>query len=216
MRKFNAILATAAAVTGALAASPALAQADADATFTGPRVEGLLGYDATKAGSSVNGGGSRTADGLLYGVGAGFDVAAGGAVVGVEGEFSDSTAKRGYNNAVAFGRVRTGRDLYVGARAGLRATPATLLYVKGGYTNGRYKVSASNGTTDLRSHFNADGWRVGAGVEHTFGRNTYAKVEYRYSNYTSAKVAYPSGATTNRFDVDLDRHQVVAGVGVRF
>ena len=44
----------------------------------------------------------------------------------------------------------------------------------------------------------------------------YAKVEYRYSNYENARLEYPDGATTGRFGIDTDRHQVVAGVGMRF
>ena len=48
------------------------------------------------------------------------------------------------------------------------------------------------------------------------GGKAYAKVEYRYSNYGNARLEYPSGANTNNFSVDTDRHQLVAGVGVRF
>ena len=63
-------------LTGAAVASPAMAQ-DANPTFTGPRVEAILGYDHTGAGSSVDNDNSRddqSIDGLLYGVGAGYDV----------------------------------------------------------------------------------------------------------------------------------------------
>ena len=82
-------------LAGGAVAAPALAQ-DATPTFTGPRVEAILGYDHTGAGSSIdndNGSDDQKIDGLLYGVGAGYDVNVGGAVVGVEGEFTDSTTK---------------------------------------------------------------------------------------------------------------------------
>src|SRR3546814_4253393 len=64
--------------------SPAFAQ-DTNSTFTGPRVEGLIGYDHVGAGSDIdndNGRDDQSVDGLLYGLGIGYDIAVGGAVLG--------------------------------------------------------------------------------------------------------------------------------------
>ena len=44
----------------------------------------------------------------------------------------------------------------------------------------------------------------------------FLKLEYRYSNYSEGEVDFEDGDDSDRFDVDLDRHQVMAGVGVRF
>ncbi|MFC4295706.1 outer membrane protein [Novosphingobium tardum] len=203
-------------------ATPALAQDNS--TFTGPRVEAILGYDKTQAGSSVDNdttsSDDQSVDGLLYGIGAGYDVAVGGVVLGVEGEYTDSTAKTGYDNGdfegFGFGNVKVGRDLYVGARAGVLTSPRTMVYAKAGYTNARFDVLASDGTTELKNNFDTDGWRVGAGVEHALGPQTFAKLEYRYSNYNKGEVDYPVGTDSARFDIDTDRHQVVVGVGMRF
>jgi outer membrane immunogenic protein len=203
------------------AAAPAFAQAT-DPVFTGPRVEGILGYDHVGAGSSVdndNGRDDQSIGGLLYGIGAGYDVAVGGALVGIEGEITGSTAKsdrRDYSADFGFGRVKQGRDLYIGARAGILATPETLIYAKGGYTNARLNVLAGSTSQTTDTDFDLDGWRVGAGVERAVGPNSYAKVEYRYSNYQRGQVDYVNGATSSRFDVDTDRHQVVASYGFRF
>jgi outer membrane immunogenic protein len=218
MRNFLVIL----AAGSALAGTPALAQI-VDSPFSGPRVEALVGYDATKAGSSIDNDvdedDDQTSDGLLYGIGAGYDIDTGGVVLGVEGEFTESTAKTGSNNGdpenFSFGRVKTGRDLYVGGRVGVKATPSTLVYAKGGYTNARFDTLATDGETELEADFDTDGWRLGAGVETLLGPNSFAKVEYRYSKYGEAEVDFGPGET-DRFDVDLDRHQVVAGVGFRF
>jgi outer membrane immunogenic protein len=59
---------------------------------------------------------------------------------------------------------------------------------------------------------------VGAGVEQKLGTNAFAKVEYRYSNYSEGEIDFetPDVADTDRFDIDTDRHQVVASVGWRF
>lgn len=208
-------------LAGAPFATPALAQ-DVNPTFTGPRVEAILGYDHVGAGSDFdndNGRDDQSIDGLLYGVGVGYDVNLGSAVVGVEGEWTGSTAKSDRfdpTDQFGFGRVSQGRDLYVGARAGILANPSTLVYVKGGYTNSKLNVLAGNTNETTDTSFKLDGWRIGGGVERAINANTFAKVEYRYSNYTDGQLDFPNGATSERFNIDTDRHQVVASVGWRF
>lgn len=217
MRKF--VVAT--FLAGTAVATPALAQ-DVGPTFTGPRVEAILGYDHVGAGSDVdnnNGRDDQSIDGLLYGVGAGYDINLGSAVVGVEGEYTDSTAKSDrydLTDQFGFGRVSQGRDLYIGARAGILASPNTLVYVKGGYTNTKLNVLAGDTDETTDTAFKLDGWRIGGGVERAINQNTFAKLEYRYSKYDSAHIDFMDGATSSEFDIDTDRHQVVASVGWRF
>ena len=45
-----------------------------------------------------------------------------------------------------------------------------------------------------------------SGVEQKIGSQSYVKAEYRYSNYKEIE----------DFDIDADRHQIMAGVGIRF
>lgn len=202
-------------------ATPAFAQ---DAPFSGPRIGVIAGYESTGAGSSEDSDiqdDDQTIGGFTYGADIGYDLNLGKAVIGAEAEISDSTAKVDYNNPDAnyfgYGRVKTGRDLYVGLRAGVLADPRTLVYVKGGYTNARLDVLASDGTTEVGRNFKLDGYRVGAGVERQLNNNVYAKIEYRYSNYSNANLDYDNGGgTIGNFGVDTDRHQVVAGIGFRF
>ncbi|ODP39653.1 outer membrane protein [Sphingomonas turrisvirgatae] len=212
-----------AAVLLAGTAAPAMAQDQVNPQFTGPRVGVTAGYDILRPGSSEDAdidGVNENVDGFNYGVELGYDFSIGGAVLGVEAELADSTAKQktSTNNPdfLGFGEVAAGRDIYVGVRAGVLAAPSTLIYAKGGYTNARLNVLASDGTTELRENFDLEGWRLGAGIEQAIGTNTFAKLEYRYSNYSNANFEYRSGATTENFDIDTDRHQIVAGVGIRF
>ena len=202
-------------------AAPALAQTNP--TFTGPRVEATLGYDHTGAGSSVsnnNGRDDQKIDGLLYGGGIGYDIATSDNIVlGAEAELTGSTAKsdrNDYTSDFGYGRVKQGRDIYVGARAGYVVAPTTMLYIKGGYTNSKLEVLAGSTSQTTDNNFKLDGWRVGAGAEHAMGPNSYAKLEYRYSKYERGNIDYATGATSSRFDVDTDRHQVVASYGFRF
>lgn len=210
----------------ALASTPAFAQDVAPAQpFSGIHVEGILGYDMSRAGSSIDDNSDvpndQDIDGLLYGVGAGYDFKVGNFVVGPEAEVTWSTAKTKFDDGdfegFGIGNVKTNRDLYLGARVGYAVMPKTLVYVKGGYTNAKFDIRNASGTVTTNRDLDADGWRIGAGVEQAVTNNAFVKVEYRYSNYKRGEVDFRDDIPdSNRFDLDLDRHQIVAGVGVRF
>jgi outer membrane immunogenic protein len=210
-----------AATSMAAFAVPAAAQ---DGDFTGPRVEALIGYDSVRPGSTVDIDNAddidQTIDDVAYGVGIGYDFDMGNAVVGIEGEWLESEASTDFSttgfNTFGVSNIDAGRDLYVGARAGFKIAPSTLLYAKGGYTNAKMNILATDNTTDVKSNINLDGWRVGAGIEQQLAGNLFLKGEYRYSQYKEGEAEAPSGLTSDRFDVDLDRHQVMFGAGLRF
>jgi outer membrane immunogenic protein len=215
MRKF----ALAALLAGTVAA-PALAQ---DASpFTGPRIEGLIGYDSLRSGEDEDGvdtgdnEGDETIDGAAFGVGVGYDFDLGGVVAGIEGEFMESTGEQDSDESIDgfTSSIETGRDLYVGARLGAQVAPSTLVYAKGGYTNTSIEAAFEDDSDRFEFDTNVDGWRLGAGVERLFGPNMYGKIEYRYSNYNNVDFQGDEGDL--EADIDLDRHQVVAGVGWRF
>lgn len=210
-------------------AAPALAQdaANADAparAFQGPTVSASVGWDHLRSGSTNDLDGSHTKqslDGVTYGGAIGYDHAVTRNItLGAEAELTGSSAKWDNNNGVpntfSLGRVKAGRDFYVGARAGYAVSPETLVYVKGGYTNQKLKVLAGDTSQETNNNFKLDGWRVGGGVERALGPNSFAKLEYRYSKYNEAHVDYASGGTSADFDVDTDRHQIVASYGFRF
>jgi outer membrane immunogenic protein len=186
-----AFLATAAVVA---IAAPAAAQQSAP--FTGARVEGIVGWDRLKAGGSN--------DDVMYGIAGGYDMQMGGALVGIEGEASDSDNKDCVGAGTALNSrlcAKASRDLYVGGRVGTVVGGRTLLYAKAGYTNARFKLTDDNGTNQVTlDRGNFDGVRVGAGAEYAVGPNSFVKAEYRYSNYEQG----------------LERHQALAGFGFRF
>ena len=196
-----------AAVLAAAIATPAFAQEKAP--FTGPHAEILGGYD------HVGGEGGR--DGFLYGGNLGYDFQVGGLVAGIEGEATGSTVRGSDRNVFATGdsaSLRADRDLYVGGRLGFAVAPSTMIYAKGGYTNARVKSYYTTAANVQSSSGNTlDGYRIGAGIEqkfNLFGPSGFVKAEYRYSNYSNFNA---SGTNTK---IDLDRHQALVGVGVRF
>lgn len=205
--------------------APAMAQDATDGTFTGPRVEALVGYDVSKAGSSidddVNDDNDQSIDGVTYGAALGYDFNVGSVVLGVEGEYTDSSADveiaNGDPENFGLGDVNAGRDLYVGVRAGVLASPDLLLYAKGGYTNARYNLNGSFDGEEYRAKIDTDGFRVGAGAEYALNENTFAKIEYRYSNYSDAELDFENARDdVDIGEIDTDRHQVMLGFGYRF
>jgi len=227
MRKF--ILA---ALLAGSVATPAFAQDTAASPFTGFRLEGLVGYDSLRSGDRDDDGidtgednGDESIEGVSYGVGVGYDFDLGGLVAGVEAEFADSSGEQEADetlDGIPFtSRIATGRDIYVGGRLGFRVAPTTLLYAKGGYTNTSIEFAAESAGDRFELDSNVDGWRLGAGVEQLFGPNLYGKVEYRYSNYNNLDFSddfdfEDLDAENFGTDIDLDRHQVLVGLGMRF
>lgn len=194
MRKF----AIAAVLAAGTIATPAFAQ-DTN-NLGGFRIEGLVGYDHP----SIE---DENADGIVYGVGVGYDFQAGNAVFGIEAEATDSSADESVTGVTLAGdtlRVRAGRDLYIGGRAGFGIGGNSLIYAKAGYTNARMRVEYEDGTAGTVNDFtesgNLDGIRAGVGAQIGLSSNAYLRTEYRYSNY----------------EAGVDRHQVVGGIGFRF
>jgi len=215
-------LALIAAGSMAAIATPALAQ---DSDFSGPWIAGIAGYDINKAGSSqdddANPDVDESVEGMTYGAAVGYDYDLGNVVVGAEAELTDSTADSDYDNnfnTFGLGTVDAGRDIYVGARAGYKVTPSTLLYAKAGYSNARFNYVGTDGTTEYNEHLDTDGYRLGAGIEQKVGSNAFGRLEYRYSNYSKGEIDFEAEdiPDSDRFDIDTDRHQIVASVGMRF
>ena len=188
-----------AAMLAGTVATPALAQNAAP--FTGPRVEGIIGYD--RAGTEE----IEKSDGVNYGAGIGYDFQMGGLVTGVEAEITDSTVDECAEGVNLTGDklcAQVGRDIYVGGRVGSLVGPNTLFYGKAGYTNARLQTEYEDGIDgdagDIETGDNLDGVRLGAGLEHAIGPNSFVKAEYRYSNYEQG----------------FEKHQGVIGFGFRF
>jgi outer membrane immunogenic protein len=180
MRKTTVAALVAAA---ALSATPAFAQERQP--FSGGHVEAITGYD------HISGAGGQ--DGLLYGVGAGYDYRTRNVVLGIEGEVLESTAGDCVGNVC----VDASRDFYIGGRVGAVVSPNVLLYGKLGYSNARIDVTSGN----VGSHTSLDGIRAGAGLEWLIPHTPLSlRAEYRYTNY----------------ELGAERHQGTLGLAFRF
>lgn len=183
------------------------------------------------------------ATGLQFGLGVGYDAEISSNIVaGIEASIAFSDAKFrdiGYNYDISDDEtfeaddLKAKREIELGARIGYKVNPSTLVYLKGGYVNGRFKL---NGETEFLNQDdewdyrdqsfskNRGGYRVGAGIETLLGGNTFAKLEYRYTNFKDLKVnsVYEDPdfdgerVYTQSYRLGMSRHQVAASVGVRF
>jgi len=184
------------------------------AEFTGPWVELRGGFDSVQLKASADGANvSASRSGITYGAAAGHDFAIGSnGVVGLQiGGYGTNTkvSEEIFGNDEAC--LKVGRDLEVLARLGFKASPTTLVYGLAGYASGRISatyVDLRNSANNYQASENGGGIRVGAGVEHSFGK-MFAKAEYRYTSYDKSDLAFDVSAGFNR-------HQVLAGLGFRF
>ncbi|HEY6916324.1 MAG TPA: outer membrane beta-barrel protein [Allosphingosinicella sp.] len=187
------------AYLGLIAASTAAAPALA-ADITGPRVEGIIAYDRFDPGTGIRAVDNHL-DGVTYGIGLGYDFAVGSNVsLGLDAEVSDSSGDVHVEGTSFIDDISLGRDLYAGGRITTALSGRVNLYGKIGYTNQRVREHLIAGDIEVAGSSNQDGIRAGIGGQLALGGNSYAGVEYRYSNY----------------EAGAERHQVAATLGFRF
>ena len=199
----------AAAIAVAFTAAPALAQTDPVAgTMTGPRVEATVGWDHVVLSLDGN---SGTKSGVTYGGEIGYDIQLGtGGVVGAYAGIDDSSTRQCISGGTERACIGAGRNFTIGARVGAVLGTRSLIYGKGGYSNGRIDVRYTDSAfpaDNFRDRADLDGFHLGAGVEVGLPRGFYGKAEYNYTNYRTGN---------DEFSTDLERHRVVGGVGYRF
>jgi len=225
-----------AAVVAGLLAVPAQAQ-----DVSGFRIEGRLGWEQVGTDATIpNPDDDEDEDGdeflaasdegsdPTFGVELGYDFQLGSSFVlgAYAGADLSDTAMCAELIEDDFGCTELERTFTVGARAGLALGETSLVYVKGGYSNGKFETSYDADVTDndddepgAIEEFSGttDGFHVGGGVELGLTESLYAKVEYVYTDF---------GKRSHRLedmDDDLpglelgsDRHQAIVGIGLRF
>ena len=210
-----------AALTCAAISAPAAAQEEKE--FQGPRAEALVGYDRFNGDVDILEYEGNSED-VFYGAAVGYDFQSVGLVFGIEGEVSSSgngdeeTIEDGMDEYTI--SLEEGVTLYGGARVGT-VFGNGLIYAKAGFAHTNYDLDASatiDGVTESDSaDISFSGLRLGGGYEYSFG-GAYAKLEYRYTNYSDGDVKYDGESEDLDVfeDADLERHQVLVGLGYRF
>ncbi|WP_088343440.1 MULTISPECIES: outer membrane beta-barrel protein [Rhodomicrobium] len=119
-----------------------------------------------------------------------------------------------------------------GARLGYLTTPATLIYVLGGYSqadvNAHARFRLLDGVGGVTSAFrndddiDADGFTVGAGIETKLSQNISLKLEYRFTDFEDGDLGVDAftipgvlNVTGGNSNVDLDIHSIRAAIVYR-
>lgn len=147
--------------------------------------------------------GSANADGLggsLYG---GYNMQNGQLVYGVEGDIGYSGVD-GANGAVTMEQRANGS---LRGRVGVDLNPVLVYGTAGIAATNAKAVDATS--ADKNTHL---GWTAGAGAEAFVTNNVTARVEYRYTDYSSKDYSLDSG----NFSSGFDEHSVRVGMGVKF
>jgi len=215
-------------VAAALSASaPAVAQ---DAlTFDGPYVGGQLGWqqDRARATASVvipavppattptvnNFTNRDTATWFGAGLFAGYNFPVGPHVVlGGELGLDFGGGSLDLNPFTPGDRISPQRTITATARAGVRLSNRSLVYVRGGYANARFNLEAGANSVGT----SRDGWTFGPGAELLLNDNLSARVEYRHSDFGNPGQAFRAIGFSNVNDARLFRNQVLVGVSYQF
>ncbi|WP_265562514.1 outer membrane protein [Sphingomicrobium arenosum] len=193
----------AATALGALAtATPAAAQF----APSGPRVELQLGSETDLVDLGTE---DYDLSGTYLGFGAGYDFSLGVVALGIDVEAGQSNIEEdvAFEDVDGFvtGVIENDTDLYIGGRLTVPVGRLFDLYAKAGYTNLKtvYDLAIDDGETVTYELIedNEGGYRLGAGGRYYIGRGTYLGGEYRYSRYE---------------DSEINKHQAVATLGIRF
>jgi outer membrane immunogenic protein len=231
--KYQAMIAVAAA---GLLATPAMAQ-----DVSGLRVEGRLAWEQVGTSATlpnpdededVEGdeflAASDESSDPSFGIELGYDAQIGSSLVlgGYVGADLSDTEMCGELIEDDLACTSLERTFTAGARAGLAIGETSLIYVKGGYSNGKFEARYDADVTDndddepgAIEEFSGseDGYHVGGGVELGLTESLYAKLEYVYTDYGSRSYRLEDMAAGDPgLDASSDQHQVVAGIGLRF
>ncbi len=176
------------------------------ATWAGPYAGVALGYgfssdtEAEIAGTTT----SIDTDGFVGNAFAGWNWQSGSFVYGVEGDIGYN----GMDGDDAGLSTEGGIDGTLRARLGVAATDNVLVYATAGGAGGRHELSAG-GFSDEQTLW---GWTAGAGVDVKLTEQSFARLEYRYTDLGSETFTL-GGAD---YEVDTTSNKVLVGFGMSF
>ena len=209
-------------MAAAFTATPALAQDAQAGAFSGPRIEGRMGFDLNNLEVTYDDGVDQLAadddlQGIALGGELGYDLQAGSNLV-VGGYVGADYTSAGVCSEV-FGQdqacISSGLNFTAGLRAGTTvANGGALIYAKAGVSLSKPEV-AYDDFEDILEDFeigdDLEGWHVGGGVEVGLSGSSYMRFDYTFTNYGGFSFDDGDVATT----LDFTRHQAMFGIGIR-
>ncbi|MDE1915955.1 MAG: porin family protein [Sphingomonadales bacterium] len=198
-------------IAGALTAAAlsfavnAHAQTTSPSAFDGPFVGAQGGWEENSVRNPATAIGTtplvQTSDTGTLGIFAGYDKQVyPRVVVGAQAELNFPIDSRFGNDLTS---MRAKRSVDLSLRAGYLVTPATLVYVRGGYSNALVDAVYNAPGGAIHASDDRDGWTLGGGVERKLTSHISARIEYRYADFSEGNGKF-------------DRHQILTGLAYRF
>lgn len=153
--------------------------------------------------------------GAVGGLYAGYNIQAGSAVLGLEGDFNidgidgDDAQSGGDTNG-----VKHRWNANIRARAGMLVAPGTLVYAAGGVSFLNGKATNLDATPVEEIPTDWTGWTLGGGIEQAFGTDLKARIEYRYSDYGKSVANFPLSGYSEQIQPKINT--VMVGVAYKF
>jgi outer membrane immunogenic protein len=195
-------------------------------SWTGTWIGGNLGYAVQTSKVAGEDGGwistpfsfDSAADGITYGVSAGYNLQLQSFVVGVFADYDWTNAKNQFSIPTSpetlVGDVGIHSMWTLGVRAGYLITPRVLLYGLGGYTKINWSVPTNADTGNVGD---PGGLTVGLGAEAMASSGWSIKLEYRFIDLGGDTLTYDvSGPTDAKVVADHNLHAVRLGLAYKF
>ena len=157
---------------------------------------------------------------IVGGLQGGFNVQAGGVILGLEADVTFGNSGSSFADQDAVARVTVGTHGTLTARLGL-PVGQFMPYVKGGHAWTWMSVygdilpdgAPSGGRLEIQASEKVTGWTIGGGLEYALRGNWTARAEYLFTDYGSLSTTSREGRT-HRYD-DLDTHSVRFGLNYK-
>jgi outer membrane immunogenic protein len=105
----------------------------------------------------------------------------------------------------------------IAGRVGWLVTPQALIYALAGYTNESFSFTTYDGSGTLQQSLSGEnrlgGFTVGPGIEFMIARNVFARLEYRYSQFETRSLSFPSPFSAS---MQPSTHTARAGLAYKF
>lgn len=173
------------------------------ATWAGPYAGVSLGY-GFEGNTTVDGADVDT-DGIVGGAFAGWNGQSEAFVYGIEGDIGYNGMEGDFGDD---GSVEGGVDGSLRARAGFAPNEDVLVYGTAGGAAGHQELNVDGGS-DSNTML---GWTAGAGVDVRLTEQSFARVEYRYTDLGSD--TFTVGG--DDYEVDSTSNKIMVGFGMQF
>lgn len=206
-----------------LALAPVAANAQDWSGFYGGLTLGYADHETTHSFTNGAPSGSSDPDGALFGAFAGYALQSGNTVYGVEMDVETADVSGSYANPAGVTSAGSADLNWQGSirgvlgYAGAMFNNPTLFYGTLGYAYGDFDFTGGPVAGPFGTYSDElDGWTVGVGLDSRISARTSVRVEYRYTDYGTARGALAPAFPAVAMPVSVEQHAIRVGLRMDF